>query len=82
MKLVISGNSSEDYFSQRYGLSIIRESKSIKIEWIELDSEEELGEWDENSKVLKEFSWKVKSFSSLEIIREIEAVSSELESEV
>ena len=48
----------------------------------ELYSEEELEERNENHKVLKEFSWKVKSFLSLEIISETEEVSTELESEV
>ena len=44
MKLGISGKSSEDYFSQRDRLWIMIESKS------ELDYEEELEEWDENTK--------------------------------
>ena len=57
MKLGISGKSSEDYFSQRDRITITRESKSIKSEWIELVSDEELEEWDENRKVLIEFSW-------------------------
>ena len=82
MKLVISGNSSEDYFSQRDRISITRESKLTKIEWIELDSEKELEEWDEKHKILKEFSWEVRSFSSLETISETEEVSTKLESEV
>ena len=48
----------------------------------ELDSEEELEGRHGKRKVLKEFIWEVKSFSSLEIISEIEEVSTGLESEV
>ena len=54
MNLGILGKSNEDCFSQRDWLSITRESKLIKSNWIELCSEEELGEWDENTK-----SWRV-----------------------
>ena len=57
MKLGISGKLSEGSFLQRDRLSITRESKSIKIDWIELFSEEELGEWDENTQRLEGFSW-------------------------
>ena len=56
MKLVISGNSSEYYFSQRDGLSSTKELKSLKSEWIELDYLEWLGGWNEEHKALKEFS--------------------------
>ena len=79
---MISGFSSEHYFWQRDRLSIMRESKSIESEWFDLNIKEEIEQWDAMCKLLKEFSWEVKSFSSLEIISEIEEVSSELESGV
>ena len=53
MKLGISENSNEDYLSHRDGLSITRESKSIKTEWTKLNSEEELEEWHENTQSLE-----------------------------